>query len=68
MEGLGSNGQIVAGLTPYGATKRGLTYKTLAYQWLEQSLNTSVQAFLLIAAFLTLRAAAGSRARGGEPV
>ncbi|BBH71500.1 short-chain dehydrogenase [Actinoplanes sp. OR16] len=30
MEGLGSNGQIVAGLTPYGATKRGLTYATLA--------------------------------------
>ncbi|MEU4562809.1 SDR family oxidoreductase [Actinoplanes sp. NPDC023936] len=30
MEGLGSNGQIVAGLMPYGATKRGLTYATLA--------------------------------------
>ncbi|BAL90950.1 putative short-chain dehydrogenase [Actinoplanes missouriensis 431] len=30
MEGLGSNGQIVAGLTPYGSTKRGLTYATLA--------------------------------------
>ncbi|MEV6300006.1 SDR family oxidoreductase [Actinoplanes sp. NPDC051861] len=30
MEGLGSNGQIVAGLTPYGATKRGLTYASLA--------------------------------------
>ncbi|MET8150624.1 SDR family oxidoreductase [Actinoplanes sp. NPDC049668] len=30
MEGLGSNGQIVAGLTPYGATKRGLTYATKA--------------------------------------
>jgi NAD(P)-dependent dehydrogenase (short-subunit alcohol dehydrogenase family) len=30
MEGLGSNGQIVPGLTPYGATKRALTYATLA--------------------------------------
>ncbi|GID90806.1 SDR family oxidoreductase [Amorphoplanes digitatis] len=30
MEGLGSNGQIVVGLTPYGATKRGLTYATKA--------------------------------------
>ncbi|MEV6342768.1 SDR family oxidoreductase [Actinoplanes sp. NPDC051851] len=30
MEGLGSNGQIVPGLTPYGATKRGLTYATSA--------------------------------------
>ncbi|MFD0524972.1 SDR family oxidoreductase [Paractinoplanes durhamensis] len=30
MEGLGSNGQIVPGLTAYGATKRALTYATLA--------------------------------------
>jgi NAD(P)-dependent dehydrogenase (short-subunit alcohol dehydrogenase family) len=30
MEGLGSNGQIVPGLVPYGATKRGLTYATKA--------------------------------------
>jgi NAD(P)-dependent dehydrogenase (short-subunit alcohol dehydrogenase family) len=30
MEGLGSTGQIVPGLTPYGATKRALTHATLA--------------------------------------
>jgi len=30
MEGLGSTGQVVVGLTPYGATKRALTYATLA--------------------------------------
>ncbi|MBB2944411.1 NAD(P)-dependent dehydrogenase (short-subunit alcohol dehydrogenase family) [Actinoplanes lutulentus] len=30
MEGLGSNGQIVPGLTVYGATKRAVTYATLA--------------------------------------
>ncbi|WP_433825676.1 SDR family NAD(P)-dependent oxidoreductase [Actinoplanes sp. CA-015351] len=30
MEGLGSNGQIVPGLSVYGATKRAVTYATLA--------------------------------------
>jgi NAD(P)-dependent dehydrogenase (short-subunit alcohol dehydrogenase family) len=45
MEGLGSNGQIVAGLTPYGATKRGLTYATLAMA--EELAGTPVTVALL---------------------
>ncbi|MFF5081918.1 SDR family oxidoreductase [Actinoplanes sp. NPDC000266] len=45
MEGLGSTGQIVAGLTPYGATKRGLTYATLAMA--KELKGTTVKACLL---------------------
>ncbi|XVU21204.1 SDR family oxidoreductase [Actinoplanes sp. CA-054009] len=45
MEGLGSTGQIVAGLTPYGATKRGLTYATLAMA--KELKGTPVKACLL---------------------
>ncbi|MEU4420739.1 SDR family oxidoreductase [Actinoplanes sp. NPDC024001] len=45
MEGLGSTGQIVAGLTPYGATKRAVTYATLAMA--RELRGTPVKAALL---------------------
>lgn len=43
-------------------------HSTVAYQWLEQSLNTSAQLALLIAAWLTVRAALAQPAKVGEPV
>lgn len=55
---------LVTSLVPLRQSPK---HETLAYQWLEQSLNTSAQALLLIAAFLTLRAATASL-KVGEPV
>ncbi|GLW33204.1 hypothetical protein [Actinoplanes regularis] len=54
---------LVTSLVPLRQSPK---HETLAYQWLEQSLNTSAQALLLIAALLTLRAS--SVVKVGEPV
>lgn len=54
---------LVTSLVPL---RQSPQHETLAYQWLEQSLNTSAQAALLVAAWLTLRAT--SRVREKEPV
>ncbi|BCJ40797.1 hypothetical protein GCM10010168_91790 [Actinoplanes ianthinogenes] len=51
---------LVTSLVPL---RQSPSHETLAYQWLEQSLNTSAQALLLVAAWLTTRAAA----RAGSP-
>ncbi|MEU4420738.1 hypothetical protein AB0F81_08935 [Actinoplanes sp. NPDC024001] len=44
---------LVMGLVPLRGSDG---HHTLAYQWLEQSINTAAQACLLVAAWLTLRA------------
>ena len=45
MEGHGSNGRIIAGMSVYGATKSGLTYFTKSLA--EETKNTSVKVCLL---------------------
>ncbi|WP_436529401.1 hypothetical protein [Actinoplanes sp. HUAS TT8] len=57
---------LVTSLVPL---RQSAQHETLAYQWLEQSLNTSAQALLLIAAYLTFRASSkGGAASPGRSV
>ncbi|WP_433382749.1 hypothetical protein ACQPZX_19575 [Actinoplanes sp. CA-142083] len=59
---------LVTSLVPLRGSAQ---HETVAYQWLEQSLNTSAQLALLIAAWLTFRAVLSAPApprKVGEPV
>ncbi|MEV6342769.1 hypothetical protein [Actinoplanes sp. NPDC051851] len=54
---------LVTSLVPL---RQSPQHETLAYQWLEQSLNTSAQAALLVAAWLTVRASRRTREEEAE--